>query len=426
MEFTDIENDLNAKIKVIGCGGGGGNAVNNMIQSALQGVDFIVCNTDAQDINKSLAECRLHIGNKITKGLGAGANPDVGRDAALESIDEIKAAIGHADMVFITAGMGGGTGTGAAPVVAQAAREAGALVVGVVTKPFYFEGRRRKSTAEEGIAKLTEHVDSIITIPNDRLLQLAAKKASFKDMLRKADEILYYATKGIADLITVHGLINLDFADVKAVMSSSGLALMGTGISSGEGRAKDAALKAITSPLLEDISINGAKGVLINITCSDEMLIEEASEAAEVIYSAADPNAEIFFGTVFDNSLGDEMRVTVIATGISQVGVSTGMVENDGTTAIRGRTSKVIGLDDINRNMASQPVSKRILQRGRPGENSDVPAYMRLSKQGDGKGTPDAFKGEGKRIAQAGPGEMQFIFAEDDLDAPAFMRKNQN
>ncbi|MBU1247963.1 MAG: cell division protein FtsZ, partial [Proteobacteria bacterium] len=244
--------------------------------------------------------------------------------------------------------------------------------------------------------------------------------------LRKADEILYYATKGIADLITVHGLINLDFADVKAVMSSSGLALMGTGISSGEGRARDAALKAITSPLLEDISINGAKGVLINITCSDEMLIEEASEAAEVIYTAADPNAEIFFGTVFDDSLGDEMRVTVIATGISQNGVATGTVENEGTGATRIRNTKVIGLDDINRNMANQPLSKRILQRGRPGENSDIPAYMRLNKQGEGQTTPNTFKGEGKRVAQAGPGEMQFIFAEDDLDAPAFMRKNQN
>ncbi len=426
MEFTEIENDLTAKIKVIGCGGGGGNAVNNMIQSALNGVDFIVANTDAQDINKSLAEYKLHIGQKITKGLGAGANPDIGREAALESIDEIRKNIGDADMVFITAGMGGGTGTGAAPVVAEAAREAGALVVGVVTKPFYFEGRRRKATAEAGIKKLTEHVDSIITIPNDRLLQLAAKKATFKDMLRKADEILYYATKGIADLITVHGLINLDFADVKAVMDSSGLALMGTGISSGDGRAKDAALKAITSPLLEDISINGAKGVLINITCSEDMLIDEASEAVDVIYSAADPNAEIFFGTVFDESLGDEMRVTVIATGISQNGANAGNTESERQQAGANQASKVIGLTDINRNMGNQPLSKRILQRGKPGENSDIPAYMRLNKRNQESQEAEPTKKEGKRSAKAGPGEMQFIFAEDDLDAPAFMRKNQN
>ncbi len=426
MEFTEIENDLTAKIKVIGCGGGGGNAVNNMIQSALNGVDFIVANTDAQDINKSLAEHKLHIGQKITKGLGAGANPDIGREAALESIDEIKKIIGDADMVFITAGMGGGTGTGAAPVVAEVAREAGALVVGVVTKPFYFEGRRRKATAEAGIKKLTEHVDSIITIPNDRLLQLAAKKATFKDMLRKADEILYYATKGIADLITVHGLINLDFADVKAVMDSSGLALMGTGISSGDGRAKDAALKAITSPLLEDISINGAKGVLINITCSEDMLIDEASEAVDVIYNAADPNAEIFFGTVFDESLGNEMRVTVIATGISQNGVGAGSTESGRQQENANQTSKVIGLADINRNMGAKPLSKRILQRGRPGENSDIPAYMRLNKRDQEGQEAESTQEKGKRSAIAGPGEMQFIFAEDDLDAPAFMRKNQN
>ncbi|MGE4504831.1 MAG: cell division protein FtsZ [Desulfovibrionaceae bacterium] len=424
MQFTDIENDLTAKIKVIGCGGGGGNAVNNMIQSALNGVDFIVCNTDAQDINNSLAECKLHIGQKVTKGLGAGANPDIGREAALESMEEIKAAIGDADMVFVTAGMGGGTGTGAAPVVAEAAKEAGALVVGVVTKPFYFEGRRRMSTADDGIKKLSEHVDSIITIPNDRLLQLAAKKAGFKDMLRKADEILYYATKGIADLITVHGLINLDFADVKAVMSNSGLALMGTGISSGDGRAKDAALKAITSPLLEDVSINGAQGVLINITCSEDMLIDEASEAAEVIYSAADPNANIFFGTVFDDSLGDEMRVTVIATGIAQAGIAA--VPNETHAQQTGRASKVIGIEDINRNMANQPLSRRILQRGRPGENADIPAYMRLNKRAEGE-TENPTPKEARRAANmAGPGETQFIFAEDDLDAPAFLRKNQN
>ena len=229
MEYFEIEHDSNAKIKVVGCGGGGGNAVNNMIQSALKGVKFIVANTDTQDIQKSLAEHKIQIGEKLTKGLGAGANPEIGRSAAMESVDQIREALEGADMVFITAGMGGGTGTGSAPVVAEVAREMGALTVGVVTKPFYFEGKRRLQQADEGSKALAEVVDSMITIPNDRLLQLAAKKASFSDMLKKADEVLYYAVKGIADLITVHGLINLDFADVKAAMSNSGMALMEIG-----------------------------------------------------------------------------------------------------------------------------------------------------------------------------------------------------
>ncbi|MDP3425883.1 MAG: cell division protein FtsZ, partial [Humidesulfovibrio sp.] len=222
MAHFEIDSDMSAKIKVIGCGGGGGNAINNMIQSRLTGVSFIAANTDAQDIEKSLADYTIQLGGKLTKGLGAGANPEVGRNAALESIDQIREVLQNTDMVFITAGMGGGTGTGAAPVIAQAAREAGALTVAVVTKPFYFEGRRRMQQADKGITELRQVVDSIITIPNDRLLQMAAKKAGFGVMLKKADEVLYYAVKGIADLITVHGLINLDFADVKAIMTNSG------------------------------------------------------------------------------------------------------------------------------------------------------------------------------------------------------------
>ncbi|CCH48841.1 cell division protein FtsZ [Pseudodesulfovibrio piezophilus] len=419
MEYFEIEHDTNAKIKVVGCGGGGGNAVNNMIQSALKGVKFIVANTDHQDINKSLAEHKIQIGEKLTKGLGAGANPEIGRSAAMESVDLIREALEGSDMVFITAGMGGGTGTGSAPVVAEVAREMGALTVGVVTKPFYFEGKRRLQQAEEGARALADVVDSIITIPNDRLLQLAAKKASFSDMLKKADEVLYYAVKGIADLITVHGLINLDFADVKAAMASSGMALMGTGIASGESRAKEAAMKAITSPLLEDVSIEGAKGVLINITCGPDMLIDEVSEAADIIYKEAHDDAEIFFGTVFDPDAGDEMRITVIATGIE-----TAMEEPEPVLS-KAEQQKMLLL-------GPRGTAKNVEQAKRPGHqrviNTDrnIPAYLR--KAGGELNTTELPKQPiAKRAAVgAAPGEEEFIFddAEENFDVPAFIRKN--
>jgi cell division protein FtsZ len=418
MEYFEIEHDTSAKIKVIGCGGGGGNAVNNMIQSALKGVEFIICNTDAQDIEKSLAETKIHIGQKLTKGLGAGANPEIGRNAATENIDEIRQSLEGADMVFITAGMGGGTGTGAAPVVAEVARELGALTVGVVTKPFFFEGKRRLGAAEDGINTLSEVVDSIITIPNDRLLQLAAKKASFTEMLKKADEVLYYATKGIADLITVHGLINLDFADVKAVMSNSGLALMGTGMAAGEGRAKEAARMAITSPLLEDVSIEGAKGVLMNITCSPEMLIEEAAEAANIISSEADEDAQIFFGTVFDPDAGDEMRITVIATGIEQSAAK-------GDTA-KGRQSLTLanGKNSSSGDAATGSGRRRV-HRSVLNQNRNVPAYLRYRDGGDEE-VEEKPQRMSRRSAVAGPGEEHFVFEQDELDIPAFIRKNNS
>lgn len=323
MEFHEIENDSQAKIKVVGVGGGGGNAVNNMISSVLKGVTFITANTDVQALNSSQAEIKIQLGDKLTKGLGAGANPAVGREAAQESIDQIRSAIGEADMVFVTAGMGGGTGTGAAPVIAQVAKDMGALTVGVVTRPFFFEGKKRQEAADAGIEAFREHVDSLITIPNDRLLSLASKKATFVEMLKKADEVLYFAVKGISDLIMVPGLINLDFADVKAVMGESGLAMMGSGSSIGEGRAREAAMKAITSPLLEDVSIDGARGVLMNITCGPDLTIDEVSEAAGAIQEAAHDDARIFFGTVFDDTVGDEMRITVIATGIDTMDTGT-------------------------------------------------------------------------------------------------------
>ncbi|WP_316896955.1 cell division protein FtsZ [Pseudodesulfovibrio indicus] len=415
MEYFEIEHESNAKIKVVGCGGGGGNAVNNMILSALKGVKFIVANTDSQDIHKSLAEHKIQIGEKLTKGLGAGANPEIGRSAAMESVEQIREALEGSDMVFITAGMGGGTGTGSAPVVAQVAKELGALTVGVVTKPFYFEGKRRLAQADEGTRALAEVVDSIITIPNDRLLQLAAKKASFSDMLKKADEVLYYAVKGIADLITVHGLINLDFADVKAAMSNSGMALMGTGIASGESRAKEAAMKAITSPLLEDVSIEGAKGVLINITCGPDMLIDEVSEAADIIYKEAHDDAEIFFGTVFDPDAGDEMRITVIATGIEPA------MEEAEPVLSKAEQQKLLLLGPRGANKtAEQPRRsghQRVLNTDR-----NIPAYLR--KAGGELNTTELPRQQISQRAVAGPGEEEFIFEEDNLDVPAFIRKN--
>ncbi|MEE8621150.1 MAG: cell division protein FtsZ [Syntrophobacteria bacterium] len=321
MMFEFVESDNGATIKVIGIGGGGGNAINNMINASLMGVDFIVANTDAQALEVSKAHTKLQLGVNITKGLGAGANPEIGRSAALEDADKIRQTLDGTDMVFLTAGLGGGTGTGGAPVVAQIAKEIGALTVAVVTKPFNFEGRQRMQTADKGIKELKETVDTIITIPNNRLLSLAAKKATFLEMLKKADDVLLYAVKGISDLITVPGLINLDFADVKTIMSEMGMALMGTGMSSGEDRATEAAQKAISSPLLEDVSISGAKGVLMNISSGLDLTIDEVQEASSLIQKEAHEDANIIWGTVLDQSAGDELRVTVIATGIGEVDV---------------------------------------------------------------------------------------------------------
>jgi cell division protein FtsZ len=321
MMFEFVESDNGATIKVIGIGGGGGNAINNMINASLMGVDFIAANTDAQALEVSKAHTKLQLGVNITKGLGAGANPEIGRSAALEDADKIRQALDGTDMVFVTAGLGGGTGTGGAPVVAQIAKEIGALTVAVVTKPFNFEGRQRMKTADNGIKELQETVDTIITIPNNRLLSLAAKKATFLEMLKKADDVLLYAVKGISDLITIPGLINLDFADVRTIMSEMGMALMGTGMASGEDRATEAAQKAISSPLLEDVSISGAKGVLMNISSGLDLTIDEVQEASSLIQQEAHEDANIIWGTVLDQSAGDELRVTVIATGIGEVDV---------------------------------------------------------------------------------------------------------
>jgi len=314
--FTLVENESSAKIMVIGVGGAGGNAINNMIDSKLQGVKFIAANTDSQALEISKASVRMQIGEKLTQGLGAGADPQIGREAALENSEAIKNMFEGSHMVFITAGFGGGTGTGAAPIIAEICKEIDALTVAVVTKPFSFEGNKRAKQAEEGINSLKKVADTVITIPNDRLRGLASKNAKMTDMFKKADEILLHSVKGITDLIMMPGLINLDFADVRTIMSKAGMAIMGIGISSGENRALEAAERAISHPLLEDISISGAKGVLMNITSNSDLTMEEMAEASERIYNEVGENADIIWGTVVDNTLGDEMHVTVIATGL--------------------------------------------------------------------------------------------------------------
>ena len=306
---------LGPKIKVVGVGGGGGNAVNTMIEAGIQGVDFVAANTDCQVLETNQAPTKIQIGKTLTKGLGAGANPDIGCAAALEDAQRIGEVLNGADMVFVTAGMGGGTGTGAAPVIARAAREMGALTVGVVTKPFMFEGLQRKKKATSGIAELAKSVDALIVIPNDRLVGLAGRNLTLRESFNMVDSVCLTAVRGISDLVMVPGLINVDFADVRSIMTGMGRALMGSGFGKGEKRAIDAAQMAITSPLLEDVSINGATGILVNITGGPDLMLSEVNEACSLVHDAADPDANIIFGSVIDPNMTDEVRITVIATG---------------------------------------------------------------------------------------------------------------
>jgi cell division protein FtsZ len=314
----DREFGRGAIMKVVGAGGAGGNAIDRMISANLAGVEFVAVNTDAQALERSLAQQKVQIGSNITQGLGAGANPEIGRRAIEEDRDLIVTSLTGADMVFITAGMGGGTGTGASPVIAEIAREQGALTVAVVTKPFEFEGRRRMNQADDGLEQLKERVDTLIVIPNQRLLDVVEKTTPLLDAFRMADEVLLHATRGISDLVTVPGLINLDFADVKTIMSEMGDALMGTGTATGEARARESAQTAISSPLLEDVSIDGAQGLLVNITGGKDLSLYEVNEAVSVIYEAAGQDANVIFGAVIDERSEDEVRVTVIATGLSK------------------------------------------------------------------------------------------------------------
>jgi cell division protein FtsZ len=387
--FTYVESENSAKIKVIGVGGAGGNAINNMITSNLQGVKFIAANTDSQALEISKASVRIQLGQGMTEGLGAGANPQVGRDAALENEEELRHALADSHMVFITAGFGGGTGTGAAPVIAEICKDLGALTVAVVTKPFSFEGKKRSRMAEEGIDTLKKVVDTAITIPNDRLRGLASKKATLMEMFIRADEILLHSVKGITDLIMMPGVVNLDFADVRTTMSKAGLALMGIGISSGEHRAVEAAGKAISHPLLEDVPIRGARGVLMNITATSDMEFEEVAEASEYIHSEVGEDAEIFWGTSVDESLGDEMRVTVIATGIGQ---EKERVERP-TQQLRGKI----------RDITPEDLGKII--------DYDEPTFIR-QKRAVGESSGAFYRGTGGSMIN-----------ENDLDVPTFLRR---
>jgi cell division protein FtsZ len=356
-----------ARIKVIGVGGGGGNAVNRMIEAGIEGIEFLVANTDLQALKRSRAPIKIQLGGKLTKGLGAGADPNVGRNAALEDTEKIIEVLEGADMVFVTTGLGGGTGTGAAPIIASLATELNALTVAVVTKPFHFEGRRRMLQSDHGLRELRECVDTVITIPNERLLHTVERGVSLADSFKVADDVLRQAVQGISDLITVPGLINLDFADVKAIMAGMGLALMGAGRASGEHRAMEATQQAISSPLLEEATIEGAKGVLINITGGPDLTLYEVNEASSIIREAADDDANIIFGAVIDETMRDEMKITVIATGFDKeiadlgpTGVSGGM------SSTHPRYTRTPG-DDLQRPVVSP---------GRT-DDLDVPTFIR-------------------------------------------------
>jgi cell division protein FtsZ len=403
--FTLVDNGRLAKIKVIGVGGAGGNAINNMIRSGLQGVKFIAANTDAQALEISQADTRIQLGDTITEGLGAGANPQIGRDAALEAADQIRKALADSHMVFITAGLGGGTGTGATPVIAEICREMGALTVAVVSRPFSFEGKKRALIAEQGLAELKQVVDTAITIPNDRLRALASKKATLMEMFMKADEILLHAVKGITDLIMMPGLVNLDFADVRTTMSKAGMALMGIGIASGENRAIEAAEKAISHPLLEDISISGAKGVLMNITASSSMEFEEVAEASERIHKEVGDEAEIFWGTSVDESLGDEMRVTVIATGIGAEAEALRPVEREKERGKEPERKVVQPLRGKVRDVTPEDVARQDIV------DLDEPTFMRNRR----------VVGESSGALYRGVGRM--ALDDSDLDVPTFLRR---
>ena len=379
----DTNIDALAVIKVIGVGGGGNNAVNRMIEHGVQGVEFIAVNTDAQALNLSAAEVKLQIGAKLTRGLGAGANPEVGKKAAEESREQIEEALRGADMVFVTAGMGGGTGTGAAPVIAQIAKDLGALTVGVVTRPFTFEGRKRQTQAIGGIAAMKESVDTLIVIPNDKLLEIVDKNTPMLEAFREADNVLRQGVQGISDLIAVPGLINLDFADVKTIMSNKGSALMGIGMSTGENRAAEAAKKAISSPLLET-SIDGAKGVLMNITGGSNLSLFEVQEAADIVASASDEDVNMIFGSVINDDLKDEILVTVIATGFSEEQLTQAKPSrNPGFGATRQREQQPVQPSSTRREEPQQqqhfqqPEPTRQQQSHQQEDALDIPTFLR-------------------------------------------------
>lgn len=421
--IDDIDTTLtgHAKIKVIGVGGGGGNAVQEMIKSQLAGVQFICANTDLQALNRNNAPLSVQLGEKLTRGLGAGSNPNTGREAAVESINAIRDAIGDADMVFVTAGMGGGTGTGAAPVVAQAAKELGALTVGVVTKPFQFEGHKRLSTAEAGLEEFKKYVDCLIVIPNDRLLSMAPKKTPFQAMLQMSNAVLRNAVQGISDVITFDGVINLDFADVRTTMSEVGLALMGTGRASGENRARDAAQQAIMSPLLEDVSLESAKAILYNITATEDISADEIYEIGQLIHDAAGNAADtnIIFGVVYNENMGDEIQVTLIATGIEE---SAPLVEEP-LNVSPARVTNFQNQVSQTQSFRPETTEERVmdLPPSRPRVRQSVDNW-RDERVG---ASPYQRAGSASPIRRRGvhaPGKDGFSYDEEDLEIPAFLR----
>lgn len=380
--FELIDNvPQSAIIKVIGVGGGGGNAVEHMVNNNVEGVEFVCANTDAQALKKLNSKILLQLGTQVTKGLGAGANPDVGRQAAIEDRDRIEEVLSGADMVFITAGMGGGTGTGGAPIVAEVARELGILTVAVITRPFPFEGKKRQRIAELGIEALTEHVDSLITIPNEKLLSVLGSNTTLLDAFKAANDVLLGAVQGIADLIIRPGMINVDFADVKTVMSEMGMAMMGTGSGFGETRARDAAEAAIRSPLLEDVDLNGARGILVNITAGENLSLGEFSEVGDTVEEFASDNATVVVGTVIDPELGDELKVTVVATGLGATGeASMKLVQNK---SIPKRSDGSVNYRDMDRPTVMRNQASRTTQSAGRGveaedmEYLDIPAFLR-------------------------------------------------
>jgi cell division protein FtsZ len=381
VDFSE-ELKVGAKLKVIGVGGGGGNAINRMIAAKLEGVEFMVANTDVQALEASQAPVKIQLGAKLTKGLGAGANPEIGRRAALEDTDKIIDALEGADMVFVTSGLGGGTGTGGAPIVASLARELGALTVAVVTKPFAFEGKRRMSQAEQGLGELSEAVDTVICIPNERLMQFVDKGTSFFEAFRIADDILRQGVQGISDIITITGIINRDFADIKTIMKGMGYAVMGTAVGTGPNRAVDAANRAISSPLLEDASINGAQGILLNITGSSKLTLHEVHEASTIVQKAAAENANIIFGAVHDESMKESVKVTVIATGIKadKMGIKPHTMLSPALRTAQLSVKSALARRDKPPLINSTPEPATTPA---PGDEYEVPTYIRKAQRQD-------------------------------------------
>ncbi|MGH7840998.1 MAG: cell division protein FtsZ [Candidatus Binataceae bacterium] len=414
--------DPGARIKVIGAGGCGGNAVDHMIAAGLRNVDFVAVNTDAQALAANTAPLRMQIGQLLTKGRGTGGNPEIGRKAALEDEDHLRDVLGDAEMVFVTAGMGGGTGTGSAPVIARLARESGALTVGVVTKPFQFEGRKRMGQADDGLRELKNAVDTLITIPNQRLLSIASRTTSLKEAFEKADDVLLQAVRGIAELVTVHGLINLDFADVRSIMAEMGMAMMGAARATGENRAVEAAQRAISSPLLEDVSIKGARGLLINVTGGSDMSLYEVNEAASLIQEEAHEDANIIFGAVIDEQLANELHVTVIATGFGerQLERHAARYSSAGspvTTPVLAAPTRPIDPVQPQPPLMPPPPQNQ-LYGGRPVRKLgllvddsvlDIPAFKR--RAGENRGGPVKV------------GQTELLESDDKLEIPAFLRK---